>query len=152
MINIMIHESYTESVQEQILEKAAMAALSHQQADPESDLSIVIEDDQQLKSLNREYRGIDAPTDVLSFASEEEADPETGHIYLGDIIISFPRAMEQSQAAGHSVTDELQLLTVHGVLHLLGHDHAEPEEKEVMWTAQKEILENLGAHILRLPE
>ena len=153
MINLLIGDPFTELIDGQALEQAALAALQHQDAPTDSDLSLVIEDDARLHELNKQFLDVDAPTDVLSFPSgEEEPDPETGNLYLGDIIISYPRALEQSQAAGHSVLDELRLLVVHGVLHLLGHDHAEPEEKATMWAAQSEILRGLGAQITRLPE
>ena len=108
-----------------------------------ADMSIVLTDDAQLRELNREYLGIDAPTDVLSFPSDEE-DPETGTPYLGDILISIPRAKQQAEAAGHPVEAEVQLLVVHGTLHLLGHDHAEAEEKARMWQAQSEVMSKLG--------
>ncbi len=112
-----------------------------------ADMSIVLTDDAQLRELNREYLGIDAPTDVLSFPSDEE-DPETGTPYLGDILISIPRAAQQAEAAGHPVEAEVQLLVVHGTLHLLGHDHAEAAEKARMWQAQSEVMAKLGlSHI-----
>jgi len=107
------------------------------------DMTIVLTDDAQLQELNREYLGIDAPTDVLSFPAAE-SDPETGTTYLGDILISIPRATQQAQAAGHSVEDEVQLLVVHGTLHLLGHDHAGAQEKASMWKAQAEVMSGLG--------
>ena len=124
-----------------LLELAARAALDHQSAD--GDLTLVLADDEQLHRLNRDYLGIDAPTDVLSFPTSE-TDPETGRRYLGDILLSIPRAEAQARAAGHSLVDEAQLLVVHGVLHLLGHDHAEAGEKTKMWKAQAEILHSLG--------
>ncbi len=83
------------------------------------------------------------PTDVLSFPASE-TDPETGTSYLGDILVSIPRAEAQAQAAGHPLEAEVQLLVVHGVLHLLGYDHANPEEKSRMWAAQAEVLEGIG--------
>jgi len=101
--------------------------------------------------LNREYLGIDAPTDVLSFPASE-TDPETGARYIGDILISIPRARGQATAAGHPLESEVQLLVVHGVLHLLGHDHAQAEEKARMWKAQAEILESLGLGNIRIRE
>ena len=153
MINLLISDPYLELIDGDKLEHAALAALQQQGETEEMDLSLVIEDDARLHQLNNEFLGIDAPTDVLSFPSgEEEVDPETERFYLGDVIISYPRALEQSAAAGHAVMDELRLLVVHGVLHLLGHDHAEPEEKARMWAAQNEILRGLGVTILRLPE
>ena len=127
-----------------LLEQAALAALTHQAA--EGDLTIVLADDEELHRLNRDFLGIDAPTDVLSFPASE-TDPETGAAYLGDIILSIPRADAQAQAAGHPLADEARLLVVHGVLHLLGHDHAEPDEKAKMWKAQGEVLEGLGVRI-----
>ncbi len=112
-----------------------------------ADMTIVLTDDEQLHELNREYLGIDAPTDVLSFPAAE-SDPETGVAYLGDILISIPRATQQAQAAGHSVEAEVQLLVVHGTLHLLGHDHATAEEKARMWESQAEVMSKLGlSHI-----
>lgn len=153
MINILIADSYTDLVDPAKLELAALSTLQHESDSPDLDLSIVIEDDAHLQALNKEYLDIDAPTDVLSFPSgEEEVDPESGKLYLGDIIISYPRALEQAGAAGHPLISELQLLVIHGVLHLLGHDHAEEEEKAEMWAAQSDILSALGVQINRLPE
>ena len=123
------------------LERAALAALKHQRAD--GDITLVLTGDSQLHKLNRDYLGVDAPTDVLSFPASE-SDPETGEAYLGDIILSLPRADKQARAAGHSQADEAQLLVVHGTLHLLGHDHATAREKAKMWKAQGEILNRLG--------
>ena len=124
------------------LERAARAVLDLS-AIPEADLSIVLVDDARIQALNRDFLAHDAPTDVLSFPAEEP-DPETGRRYLGDVVISLARAEEQARARGHAVEAEMQLLVVHGVLHLLGHDHAEPGEKERMWVAQAGALERLG--------
>jgi probable rRNA maturation factor len=129
--------------------RAAQAALAHQSAD--GDITLVLTDDAQLQDLNRDYLGIDAPTDVLSFPATE-MDPETGASYLGDILISIPRAMMQAQAAGHPLESEVQLLVVHGVLHLLGYDHADPEEKTKMWLAQSEILQKIGLSDIEIRE
>lgn len=115
------------------------------------DMSIVLTDDAQLHELNREYLGIDAPTDVLSFPASE-SDPETGTPYLGDILISIPRAKQQAEAAGHSVEDEVQLLVVHGTLHLLGHDHATAQEKARMWQAQAEVMSSLGLSHIKIQD
>jgi probable rRNA maturation factor len=148
MINI---ESYPDFPSIDLLERAARVALEYQSKDPDADLSIVLADDEKLRELNRDYLGIDAPTDVLSFPASE-SDPETGARYLGDILISVPRAMEQAKAAGHNVQDEVQLLVVHGVLHLLGHDHAEAAEKARMWAAQAMVLERLGLGHVKVRE
>jgi len=132
-----------------LIERAARAALACQSGD--GDITIVLTDDAQLHQLNRDYLRIDEPTDVLSFPASE-TDPETGAKYLGDILISIPRAGSQARAAGHSLEAETQLLVVHGVLHLLGHDHADPEGKSKMWKAQAEILKSLGLSEIEIRE
>ncbi len=132
-----------------LIESAVTAALHHQSA--QGDVSVVLTDDDQLHELNRDYLGVDAPTDVLSFPASE-TDPETGEAYLGDILISVPRAEVQAQAAGHPIEAEVQLLVVHGTLHLLGHDHAEPDEKAKMWKAQAKILTELGIGEIQIRE
>ncbi len=140
----MIHVNFPPghpAVDPALIEHAALATLAQQSA--RGDLSVVLSDDEQLQQLNRDYLGIDAPTDVLSF-SASETDPESGEPYLGDILISVARAAQQAQAAGHPLAAEVQLLVVHGVLHLLGHDHAEPGQKARMWADQAEVLKLLG--------
>jgi probable rRNA maturation factor len=99
-----------------------------------------------LQELNRRYLEIDAPTDVLSFPAGE-LNPESGAIYLGDIAISYQRAQAQAALAGHPIEAELQLLVVHGVLHLLGYDHIESSEKAAMWEIQDQVLAALGSSI-----
>ena len=129
--------------QNELIERAVNTALEHQSESLDSELTIVLTDDSKIQDLNRDFLGLDAPTDVLSFPASE-TDPETGARYIGDIIISIPYAARSAEKAGHPVEAEVQLLVVHGVLHLLGHDHAEEEEKTQMWKAQSEILESLG--------
>ena len=144
-----------------LLERAAQAALENQSKPLDSELTIVLTDDAHIQELNRDYLGIDAPTDVLSFPASEtdgaeidgsEIDPETGSPYLGDIIISLPYAAKSAAQAGHPLEAEVQLLVVHGVLHLLGHDHARAREKAKMWKAQAEILESLGLGEIKIQE
>jgi len=147
----MIHLELNFPFPENVLERAARAALEHESVSFESDLSIVLTDDARLQELNRDYLGIDAPTDVLSFPASE-SDPETGAAYLGDILISIPYATKSAKKMGHPVESELQLLIVHGVLHLLGHDHAKPREKAKMWKAQREILTKLGLGDIQIRE
>ena len=138
-------------VSEELIERAANTALAHQSETSDVELTILLTNDARLQELNREYLGVDAPTDVLSFPASE-SDPETGARYLGDILISIPRARAQAKAAAHPLESELQLLVVHGVLHLLGHDHARAEEKVQMWQAQAEILERLGLGQIQIRE
>ena len=136
---------------EDLLKRAVSGALAHQSISLDSELTIVLTDDARLQELNREYLGVGAPTDVLSFPASE-TDPETGARYIGDILISIPRAQAQAEAAGHPLESEVQLLVVHGVLHLLGHDHAGIEEKAHMWKAQAEILERIGLGQIQIRE
>ena len=143
MIYIQINPSLQTSLNPELLKRAAQRTLAHQSATTDADLTIVLTDDNQVRELNRRYRGADATTDVLSFPAHEK-NPESGASYLGDVLISAPRADEQASAAGHSLEVEAQLLVVHGVLHLLGHDHAGADEKARMWAAQSEILASLG--------
>src|SRR5215212_3405605 len=147
MINIESETSFPQD----LLERAARTALEHEAQSLESDLSIILTDDARLHELNLNYLGVDAPTDVLSFPASE-TDPETGARYIGDILISIPRAQAQADAAGHPLEAEVQLLVVHGVLHLMGHDHADTEEKARMWKAQAEILGGLGLGHIQIRE
>ena len=114
------------------------------------DITIIMTDDAQIHELNKQYRGIDAPTDVLSFPSGD-TDPDSNRLYLGDVVISYPRAQAQAEAGGHPVEAELQLLVVHGVLHLSGYDHVEEQGKSRMSAAQAEILVLLGCEIAPPP-
>ncbi len=137
----------------EVLRHTAVATLVHQDA-PAVEVAIVITDDESLQELNRRFLGIDAPTDVLAFPNEARGPFVSAPgfpRYLGDIAISYPRAVEQAAEAGHSVQAELQLLVVHGVLHLLGHDDQSEPERSRMWAAQEAILKALGVSV-HLPE
>jgi probable rRNA maturation factor len=147
----MVHLEAEFPFQQDLLERAVNAALAHESESLDSELSVVLTDEARLQQLNRDYLGIYAPTDVLSFPASE-TDPETGVRYIGDILISIPRARAQAESAGHPLEWEVQLLVVHGVLHLLGHDHAQAEEKARMWKAQAEILETLGLRNIQIRE
>lgn len=129
-----------------VLEQAAEYALRYVDAALNAEVTVVVSDDAQLHELNRQFLEVDAPTDVLSFPGGD-VDPDSGVLYLGDVIISLPRAQAQAAAGGHPLEAELQLLVVHGMLHLLGYDHAEPDEKAAMWSLQAEILTSLGSAV-----
>jgi len=144
-IDVQIGARYQGKVRPASLRQAAQAALDQQHLKRHVELTIVITGNAQLRSLNRAFREVDAPTDVLSFATDAQPRPDT--IYLGDVVISYPKAREQAQAGSHPIEAELQLLVVHGVLHLLGHDHYTKAEKNVMWKAQAAVLKKLGAAI-----
>lgn len=111
-------------------------------------ISIQIVDDVMIQKLNREYRQIDAPTDVLSFPQWEENEERitipNEPTPLGDIVISLPRAKQQALEYGHSLERELGFLGVHGFLHLLGYDHQTPAEENKMFARQEEILQQIG--------
>ena len=114
-------------------------------------ISLVLTDDAGIAGVNRDYRGIDAPTDVLSFPQHEDlmvdtlpAGPEGAPLMLGDIVVSLPRAEEQAHTYGHSRARELGFLLVHGLLHLLGYDHESPDDAAVMEARQDAVLDSLG--------
>jgi probable rRNA maturation factor len=151
MINFNINETYEGLIDTARFEATANTVLAAMQQAASTELTIAVEDDDYLQSLNLQFLGIDAPTDVLSFPAGE-VDPESGNLYLGDIILSLPRATQQAQTAKHPVENELQLLIIHGILHLLGYDHTTPEMKAEMWTLQARLLEQLAIHINKLPE
>lgn len=116
----------------------------------EAEVSLTLVDDEEIRRLNRNFRGIDAPTDVLSFALQEkvpgepEIRGEEGELLLGDIFISLDTARRQAKACGHSLEREIGVLVVHGFLHLLGYDHDTPEAEEIMFRRQEELLSKVG--------
>lgn len=144
IIHIHTDARYAPHLSASLIRKTARATLSHQNAPEAGSLTIRITGDALLRKLNREFMGKDYATDVLSFPAGDE---NAARLYLGDVVISIPRARAQARAGGHSLTAELQLLIVHGILHLLGHDHFTRKEKSAMWAAQAEILKSLGAII-----
>ncbi len=112
----------------------------------EAEVSVVFVDDEYIQRLNREYRGVDCPTDVLSF-SMLEGEPLAGQeeeLILGDVVVSLPAARRQSAEYGHSLAREAAYLIAHGVLHLLGYDHQVEDEKQVMRRKEEAVLEKLG--------
>ena len=107
--------------------------------------NIIIIDNEEIHKINREYRGIDRPTDVISFALEDDDTfIEMDQRILGDIYISIDRAREQAEEYGHALLRELCFLTIHGILHLLGYDHMEPEDEKVMFELQERVLDAYG--------
>ncbi len=119
---------------------------------PVNSITVTITNNKTLEQLNCQYRGINAPTDVLSFKNNPDPDfPDVDPAiinYLGDVVIYYPVAKAQAKARGHTLLGEITLLAVHGTLHLLGFDHDTPDRKEKMWAAQYQIMTSLGlAHI-----
>ena len=127
------------------LQEAAKVVLSKHNADPDTSLSIVITDDAHVAALNLQFRGMDAPTDVLSFPADAPpiAIPDEPP-YLGDLVIAYPYAASQAERAGHNLDDSLSLLVVHGTLHLLGYDHDTDANRAKMWAAQEAALKILN--------
>jgi probable rRNA maturation factor len=150
MITLEISKGYQSHIDTSLIKQTAKTTLIHQGVRLDSEISIIITGDEKLHALNLQFLDIDAPTDVLSFPANF-TNPDTDIPYLGDVLISFPRAETQANSAGHKVMGELQLLVVHGILHLLGHDHAEQSEKTIMWNAQKDIIQQLGLGDLKIP-
>lgn len=145
-LSTRIERGLPQPPQRRWLEKAVRAALKSGKVELVVGLTVVITSDASICELNRLYRGIDAPTDVLSFgnAAGEAQLPGADDAYLGDVVISYARASEQAAAFGHSVEEETALLVIHGVLHLLGYDHEQADDRLRMWSAQDQALEMLG--------
>ena len=114
----------------------------------DAEVSVTLTNDAHIHALNRDYRGVDRPTDVLSFALTESEEPEIfdapGGVVLGDLVLSLERAAAQAETYGHSFLRELSFLTVHGMLHLLGYDHIEEEERLEMEEEQRHVMDALG--------
>ena len=143
MINFVVDRKYYKIIDRTRITNLIEKAFFILEVETLPELSIIITGDNKLRSLNKSYRGIDETTDVLSF-SNEYLDLETGIKYLGDIFISYPRAEEQAKLGGHQTDQELELLIVHGLLHLEGYDHDEKSKKNEMWKLQSQILESSG--------
>lgn len=132
-----------EAVDVEQLGRLAEHVLGRLHVHPEAELSIAVVDEDEMARLHVEWMDLPGPTDVLSFPMDElrpgtEEEPAEGT--LGDIVLCPPVARRQAAAAGHSTADELCLLTTHGILHLLGHDHSEPAERQVMFALQRDLL------------
>ena len=108
------------------------------------EFNIIFVDNEEIHRINKEWRGIDRVTDVISFALEDNEEVKEEHRVLGDIYISLDKAKEQAKEYGHSLKRELCFLSIHGLLHLLGYDHMEKEEEKIMFDKQKEILDYYG--------
>lgn len=147
-VNLRIAREYARKVHRPSLRQAVSVAFESTGQVQQGELTVVITDDAEIAELNRIYRGVDAPTDVLAFADTGKTEVsipfETSPVYFGDIVISYPRAAEQARVYGHPVEEELLLLVIHGTLHLLGYDHEQASDKEEMWRIQNAALARLG--------
>jgi len=145
---------------ETIIREIVMESIDYEACPYEAEVNVLLTDDEGIRQINREHRGIDRPTDVLSFpmvdyrqpadfshveeTAEDYFNPETGELMLGDIVISLDRVAEQAKQYGHSQSRELAFLTAHSMLHLFGYDHMEDEERLVMEDRQRKILAGKG--------
>ena len=148
-INVQIKRGYGKSVSKKWLQLLAEAALEAEGVAHPVELGIVVSDDATVRRLNRFYRGKDKTTDVLSFAlTEDAADadfiiPSDGVSRLGEVIISYPRAVAQAQEHGHSIEREIAWLLIHGILHLLGYDHQDDATEARMRQREEAILKKV---------
>ncbi len=144
MKNVVINDLYGVDFKYNYLNKVIKRTLKEEKAF-NATLSIIFVDEAEIKRINKEYRGIDKVTDVISFAFEDNATLVYNNIrVLGDIYICIPRMFSQASEYGHSVKRELSFLTVHGLLHLLGYDHLTKEDEEKMFKLQELILNAEG--------
>jgi probable rRNA maturation factor len=155
-IDIQIDESYRSRARPEVLRRAAGATLQREGVEEPCELVVVVTSDETLHELNQRHRGVDAPTDVLAFPHQTKSPGTPPFVfvdapgfprYLGDVVISFPRAKAQAAEAGHELPAELQLLVVHGVLHLLGYDDQTGHERARMWEAQQAVLDEMGVEV-----
>ncbi|HET9221079.1 MAG TPA: rRNA maturation RNase YbeY [Roseiflexaceae bacterium] len=151
-VDIQIDERFADVANAGLIERAVAATLAGEAVGGPVEVSVLVTDDAALHALNRDYRSVDAPTDVLSFAAEEEDATGPGFVtppdaprYLGDIAISYERVLAQAAEYGHSRERELAYLTAHGVLHLLGYDHERgAEDATAMRMREEAAMERLG--------
>jgi probable rRNA maturation factor len=134
MINIQKKSSGMPDVDEGLLKNALQKTFSYLK-EPDMDLTLRLTDDREMRQLNQAFRDEAKTTDVLSFI-HDVTDPESGRLYLGDIIISIDQAKKQADEHAHTLDNECAFLAIHGALHLFGYDHADPEEQKEMWRLQ----------------
>ena len=133
-----------------LIQAAATAALNYEKFPKDAEIEVVLASLEEIHAINLEQRGVDRPTDVLSFPMEEEPfnaapDPAVGAVFLGSMVLCVEKAKQQAMEYGHSLEREIAFLTVHSVLHLLGYDHEMGEQEEQdMFRRQEEILQEMG--------
>lgn len=147
-MDVLFENNTKEEVNYKLIENVISEALKYEGVSDNTEISVTIVDNEEIRKINNKFRNIDRATDVLSFPlidfDNEDLPNDGSKIYLGDIIISIERAKEQANEYGHSLDREVGFLTAHSILHLLGYDHMVPEEEKVMFAKQEEILSNLG--------
>jgi probable rRNA maturation factor len=148
-LTIQIESPFVGAISRPWLRRIVRATIAAAGVSSPLELSLVIAGDETVHALNRQYRGVDRTTDVLAFPLAESADgaafasPDGSTRHLGDVVVSFPRAKQQAAEFGHSLESELALLVAHGVLHLLGYDHEEPEDERRMKAMEAQALSTI---------
>jgi len=147
-IDIHVDDEFRTLVDKGRVRKIVRQVLRAEDVTPRYELGLVFTNSETVRQLNRDYRGVDQSTDVLAFYMHPQkgsdssfALPPDGVTHLGEVIICYPQALAQATEQGHSLNRELALLVIHGVLHLLGCDHEEPQEAKKMRAREKELLE-----------
>lgn len=151
VVTIEVDPPFDAEVDLDALEQLVAHVLRGESVAVPAEVSVWITDEEELHTLNRTYRNVDASTDVLSFGAEPEQDAALPFVsapdqprYLGDLAVSFPHVMRQADEYGHSRQRELSYLVTHGLLHLLGYDHEQPEQAQVMRSREEALLGALG--------
>ena len=141
-VSIRVDAPFRGRLDRAALRRLALRVLRAEGVTPPAEVGLVVSDDETQRDLNRRYRGLDEPTDILSFGHElpDFVTPPDGVRRLGEVILSYPTAERQAQEAGRSVQEEAAHLVVHGLLHLLGYDHESPEDERLMRTREEELL------------
>lgn len=147
-MNIIINDSQNKikidkSINE-LIEKVVLECLKQENKGTDYEISITFIDDDEIHELNKEYRGVDKPTDVLSFPMGEDELDIPGETLLGDIVISIETARRQAEEFGHSLEREISYLVAHSMFHLMGYDHMNDEEKVIMRRKEKKVMSILG--------
>ena len=163
-VNVQIFEQFEDKVSSERLRGVAEFVLNREEADENDSLSIVVTDDDTMRELNRQHRGVDETTDVLSFAFHNEGvyygendvfklDQQPDFVLppgesagLGELIISYPQVAKQAEEVGRSVDEELVHMLTHGILHLLGYDHMDDEDEAEMKSKESAVLERVESH------
>ncbi|MFC2002418.1 rRNA maturation RNase YbeY [Chloroflexota bacterium] len=157
-INVLVDRAFEGYLEASWLQSIAEQVLISQGASSNAELGLVVTSQEKVQELNRNYLGWDEPTDVLAFymipaAEETKADlppfitPPDGLLHLGEVIISYPQAVKQAEERQHSARKEMAILIIHGVLHLLGYDHEEPEQQRQMSAREAESLSSIEGRL-----
>jgi probable rRNA maturation factor len=156
-INVLVEEGIEMELDSGWMQNVIEAVLMADNAPPNVEISLLITSQERIQELNRDYRGKDQPTDVLSFSMSEQKGgdepvafigPPDGLIHLGEVIIAYPQALIQAAESGHSIKKELATLIIHGVLHIQGYDHEKPEMEPAMKAKESQLLSALEKELV----